>query len=88
MDRTIKILPVCPFLGGKPCIADGITREVLWNGCTAHPCAFWDEHTYNGEYPEEPCRIKRAVNRILMKEKPDEIDPNMVADVPWNTEKE
>ena len=87
MNKTITIKPVCPFLGGKECISDGITREVLWNCAVAHPCMFWDENTYNGVEPEEPCRIKRAINRILSKEKPD-TNTNEPIRVPWDTTKE
>lgn len=87
MKKSIEIRPVCPFLGGKECISDGVTREVLWNNGTAHPCAFWDENTYNGVYPEEPCRIKRAVNRILKSEKRDVVDENTPIEVPWGYDK-
>lgn len=85
MKKTIEIKPVCPFLGGKECITDGMTREVLWNCGTAHPCMFWDaENVYNGDNPSEPCRVKRAINRILADEVSDQIDSTVL--VPWNTE--
>lgn len=87
MRKSIEIKPVCPLLGGKECISDGLTREVLWNCGVAHPCMFFDgDSVYNGVNPTEPCRLKRAVNRILIREKPDEYDGE-IPNVPWSTEK-
>ena len=87
MRKSIEIKPVCPLLGGKECISDGLTREVLWNCGVAHPCMFFDgDYIYEGEIPNEPCRLKRAVNRILFRENPDHYD-GKVPEVPWDIEK-
>ena len=83
MKRYVEVEPICPFVG-KPCIKDGWE----WNSKVYHPCVFWDENTYNGVYPEQPCKIKRAIARLLIRETPDEYDPNAVVNVPWNEEKE
>ena len=90
MRKSIEIKPVCPLLGGsKECISDGLTREVLWNCGVAHPCMFFDgDSVYNGVNPTEPCRLKRAVNKILSDEKPEEIDFNRTIEVPFIAEKE
>ena len=85
MKRYVEIEPVCPFLGGKPCIKDGWQ----FNGSVYHPCAFFDgDSVYHGVSPEEPCRIKRAIRRILSDEVSDETDPDYKVDVPWTSEKE
>ena len=79
MKRYVEIEPVCPFIGCKPCIKDGWQ----WNAKTYRPCAFWDgDASY---MPEEPCRIKRAVNKILEDEMQDEPGCGTV-DVPWTTD--
>lgn len=81
MIRCVKIEPVCPFIGGKKCIEDGWQ----FNANTFHPCAFWDgDASY---MPDEPCRIKRAVNKMLAYELQD--DPGCTeVDVPWKANKE
>ena len=78
MRKFVEVEPICPFLD-KPCIKNGLE----WDRKIVHPCAFWDEYPYNGIDPEEPCRIKRAVNRILsdeVKANPDDIE----IQVPWD----
>ena len=71
--KSITIVPVCPIIG-KPCIKDGITSDVLMNRSIIHPCELWDQNTYNGGIsPDEPCRFKRAINRILSDEIPDTV---------------
>lgn len=84
MKRYIKVEigdGICPFVGGK-CIRDGWNN---WDQRIAHPCMFWDgDKTYNGGFePDNPCRIQRAVNRILSREKLDEYDGTTIAEVPW-----
>lgn len=78
MKRYVEIRPICPFVG-KTCIADGWTGN---DHFILHPCAFWDGDSCNSASQEEPCRIKRAVNRILSDE---EIETNELC-VPWETD--
>ncbi len=84
MKRLVEVEPICPFLG-KTCIKDGWQ---YFNQKIIHPCAFWDDFPHNGIDPEEPCRLKRAVNKILSDEESDEIDFNRTIEVPFNSEKE
>lgn len=78
----IKVVPVCPLIG-KPCIGDGITSDTLMNHSTVYPCMLWDGNTmYNGVYPEQPCRMQRAIDRILCREIPDKPSNEPVV-VPW-----
>ena len=86
--NAINNKPVCPFLGGKQCLSDGL-RELLWNG-TAHPCMFWDADKIleNGMSPEPPCRIERALRKILSDEKPEQYDNSIIPEVPWDSKKE
>lgn len=83
MEKYIKVVAACPFIGGKPCIKDG------WkcNTNTMYPCMFYDtDISYNGRLPDEPCRIKRAINRILSDEIPDK-PGNEPIEMPWTTER-
>ena len=83
MKKYVEIEPVCPFLGGKKCIEDGWQ----WNASTYHPCAFYDaDAVYHGVSPDEPCRIKRAVNRILSDEVSSDDEEQTIAKVPWDTD--
>ena len=87
MKKIIEVVAVCPLLGGKPCINDGITREVLITHKTANACMFWDgDQSYNGISPGEPCRLKRAINRILSHEI-DTINDGISPEMPWETKK-
>ena len=80
MKRLVEIEPICPFIG-KECIKDGWK---YWDQKIVRPCAFWDgDNTYDGVPPEEPCRIKRAMNRILSDETPDKPDENRKVLVPF-----
>jgi len=79
MKKLVEIEPVCPFIG-KKCIADGWQ----WNSLIQHPCAFYDENTMCREYPEEPCLIKRAINKILENEETSQAE-DISASVPWDT---
>ena len=86
MKMTVAIEPICPFVR-KECIGDGWQR---WDQKIIRPCAFWDgDRTFNGVSPDEPCRLKRALNRILSDEVDDKdrTEP-IVVRVPWPTEKE
>ncbi len=88
MKRTIEIEPICPFIG-KECISSGFPREIAPKAETIimHPCAFWDgDELYNGVTPDEPCRIKRAISRILADEISEEADNDNMNDVPWTVE--
>ena len=76
----IKCIPICPFIG-KPCIGDGLTRKSL-KDAEINPCAFFDTEYKDGV---EPCRIRRAVNRINKEE--DFPDNSTVPDVPFNYSK-
>lgn len=81
MKRYVEIEPVCPFVG-KQCIKDGWQ----WNSIILHPCAFYDESVFEKDCnPQEPCRIKRAINRILSDEVQEELG-NYVPEVPWDVE--
>ena len=84
MKCVVEIEPVCPFIGLKQCRKDGweFGSKVL------HPCAFYDSDViYSSEYPQEPCMIKRAVNKILSDEITDNpTDAELY--VPWETEEE
>ena len=84
MKRYVEVEPICPFVG-KPCIKDGWQH---WDQKTLRPCAFWDTDIHNGIDPDEPCRIKRAINRILSYEISDSPDDNVIAEVPWDTTEE
>jgi len=78
MKRYVEIEPICPLLGGKPCIKDG------WqlNSNVYHPCMLWDgDRVFNGVPPTEPCRFLRALNRILS----DEVTEAEEMCVPWDT---
>ena len=81
MKKLVEIKPVCPFVNGK-CIGDG------WECSTyvQRPCEFWDGgEVYNGISPDEPCKIKRAINRILANEF-ENCTENMPIDFPWETD--
>ena len=83
MKRFFKVEPICPFVG-KPCIREGMQ----WNSDVIRPCVFWDgDKTINhGIIPEPPCRIERALKKILANEKLDEVDWNNTVCVPWDTD--
>ena len=83
MKRFFEIDPICPFVG-KPCVKEGMQ----WDSNIIRPCIFWDgDKTINhGISPEPPCRIERALKKILSNEKPDEAGGNSVPDVPWDTD--
>lgn len=83
MKRYVAVESICPFIG-KPCIKDGWQ----WNSSVIHPCAFWDgDRSINGGVsPEPPCRLQRAISRILSDEKPDQTD-GASPDVPWDISK-
>lgn len=80
MSNDIEVVAVCPLIG-KECIKDCWR----WDRKTVTTCIFWDENTYDGVVLEEPCRIKRAVNKILADEVPDQPSDKPV-EVPWDTE--
>ena len=80
MGKYVKVVAVCPFVNGKPCINDGMNRDVLMNGGIAHPCMYWDTSIDNA-YGEEPCLIMRAVKKILNIQEPDEDSKEI--DVPF-----
>lgn len=87
MRKIIEVVAVCPLLGGKPCISDGITYDILMHNGTARRCMLWDgDSVYDGVSPEEPCRLKRAINKALSDEMTD--DEPTVVEVPWDTTKE
>jgi len=79
MKCYVEIEPICPFVG-KPCIKDGWQS---WNQKVLRPCAFWDDFPH-GQSDLEPCKIKRAINKLLSDEVPDE---NCPVEVPWDTTK-
>ena len=79
--KYIKVVSICPLIG-KPCINDGLNSDVFMNRSVANSCDLWDCSTYNGVVPDEPCRFKRAINKILSDEIPDNI-PDSVPDVPF-----
>ena len=79
MKKLVEILHICPFTHGK-CIADGWELNKL----VQRPCMFYDEDTMYREYPAEPCRIKRAVNKILADEETAEKED--LSSVPWDTD--
>ena len=74
MKRYVEVEPVCPFLGGKPCIKDGWQ----WNANVFHPCAFFDETASMND--NEPCLIKQTVNKIIGDDRDDNSVP---LDLPW-----
>ncbi len=81
MKKYVEIEPICPFIG-KACIRDGWQ----WNASTYHPCAFYDESVFSKDcYPQVPCRIQRAIDRILFDEQQDTSDNDAVL-VPWDVE--
>lgn len=79
MKKYVEIEPICPLIG-KQCIKDGWQH---WNQETLRPCMFWDaEKSYNGIKPQEACRLKKAINKILADEDQYENDSKPV-DVPY-----
>lgn len=83
MKQYVEVEPICPLIGSE-CVSDGWKH---WNQKVVRPCMLWDVTTYNGMIPDEPCRLKRAINRILSDEKPDQIN-NSPVEVPWDTKEE
>ena len=73
---VIESRPICPFIG-KECIACGVSQDWLRTK-VLHPCAFFDEYASSDV---EPCKIKRAINRILKE--PDYPDRENKVDVPY-----
>ena len=81
MEKYIKVVAVCPFLNGKPCIQDGLTHDVLMYKSVAHPCMFWDSNIYK-DVDEEPCLILRAVKKTLGIKEPEYTETEV--DVPFD----
>ena len=59
MEYTIQVDPICPFVNRK-CITDGFVKHTP-EGAVYRPCMYFDEYSSG----EEPCLIKRAINKVL-----------------------